>query len=145
MYFDYGGSHSSVLAANIHAGKLEKGKVPSKEDMMKLPLFDKTTPDDFGRIYYVGSDQKGNEIYILGTQNSNFEPALRSLTALMELDKEFVLVCTMSYVNVVLRLGGFLSRRMSCPLLGRPFVIWGSKLAFPHLEKLTEIVKLESL
>ncbi|SHH04328.1 Protein of unknown function [Thermosyntropha lipolytica DSM 11003] len=145
VYFDYGGSHSSVIAAHIHAGNLKGSRMPSSSELMELPFFDKTTPDNLGRLYLVGRDEKGNEIYILGSQNSNFEPVLRSLAALLELDKDFVFVCTMPYVNPLLRLGGFLSRRLSLPLVGRPLVILGAKWAFPHLRHLVEKVKIQTL
>lgn len=145
VYFDYGGSHSSVLAANIHAGNLKAEKIPSSDELMKLPFFDKTTPDDFGKLYFIGRDEKGNDIYILGSQNSNFEPVLRNLAALLELDKDFVFVCTMPYVNPVLRIGGFLSRRLSMPLVGRPLVLLGARWAFPYLAGLVEKTRINML
>lgn len=144
VYFDYGGSHSSVIAAHIHAGNLKRGRLPSSRELMSLPFFDKTTPNDFGKLYLIGRDEKGNEIYILGSQNSNFEPVLRSLASLLELDKDFIFVCTMPYVNPVLRIGGFLSRRLSMPSVGRPLVILGARWAFPYLADLVEKVKIKS-
>lgn len=145
VYFDYGGSHSSVIAANIHAGNLKGGRIPSLSELMDLPFFNKTTPHDFGKLYFIGLDEKGNEIYILGSQNSNFEPVLRSIASLLELDKDFIFICTMPYVNPVLRIGGFLSRRLSLPFIGRPLVFWGTRLAFPHLKHLVEIVRVQTL
>jgi len=38
IYFDYGGSHSSVVAANIHAGKLAPPKTTPIGEIINLPI-----------------------------------------------------------------------------------------------------------
>ncbi len=43
IYHDVGGSHSSCVAANIHVKNLPSNTTPTKEDLLKLPTFDKIT------------------------------------------------------------------------------------------------------
>lgn len=145
VYFDFGGSHSSVLAANIHVGKLNKGKLPSDADLMDLPLFDKNSQDDFGKMHFVGEDEAGHEVYVLGTKHSYFEPTIKGLAALAGVSQDIVFTHTMPYVNFILRLGGFLSRGLSLPAVGRPLVFRGARLAYPSLVNLVERTKVLSL
>jgi hypothetical protein len=134
IYFDYGGSHSSVLAANIHAGKFDSPKTPPVQEIMNLPYFDKTKPDDFGKIRRVGTDAEGNNIYVLGTKSSNSGGFLTSLIEARNLTDKFRLINTMPYVNTWLRIGGWLSRSLSLPWLGRPLIMIGIKKAYPELK-----------
>ncbi|NLB88174.1 MAG: DUF3189 family protein [Syntrophomonadaceae bacterium] len=145
IYFDFGGSHSSVLAANIHVGNLNKGQLPSDAELMNLPLFDKNSPDDFGKMHLIGKDEAGNEVYVLGTRHSNFEPTIRGLATLAGVSQDFVFTHTMPYVNIILRIGGFLSRGLSWPVLGRPLVFRGARIAYPSLVKLVERTKVLSI
>jgi len=105
IYFDYGGSHSSVVAANIHTGKLDSQETPPIMDIVNLPYFDKTKQDDFGKIRLVGTDAEGNKIYVLGTKNGNSGGLLTSLVEAQNLTNKFRFVDTMPYVNTWLRIG----------------------------------------
>jgi len=136
IYFDYGGSHSSVVAAHIHAGKLDSPATPPIEEIINLPYFDKTTPDDFGKIRRVGIDADGNDIYVLGTKNGNSGGLLSGLVDTQNLTDKFRFVDTMPCVNMWLRIGGWLSRGLSLPALGRPFIRIGILEAYPKLVSL---------
>lgn len=145
VYFDFGGSHSSVIAANIHVGNLNKAKLPSDTDLINLPIFDKNTNADFGKMHFIGEDERGNQVYVLGTRHSNFEPTIKGLASLTGVSQDFVFTHTMPYVNIILRLGGFLSRGLSMPTLGRPLVFRGARSAFPSLVNLVERTKALSV
>lgn len=136
IYFDYGGSHSSVVAANIHAGKLDSQENPPIEEIFNLPYFDKTQKDDFGKIRRTGTDPEGNDIYVLGTKNGNSGGLLTSLVKAQGAAHQFRFVDTMPYVNMWLRIGGWLSRGLSLPFLGRPLIKTGIKQAYPKLKTL---------
>ncbi|NLJ71665.1 MAG: DUF3189 family protein [Syntrophomonadaceae bacterium] len=144
VYFDYGGSHSSVLAANIHTNNLSKTK-PFKEELINLPLFDKTDASDEGEMKYIGLDENQHEVYLIGTKNGNFTNAINNITSLLGLTNEYVFIGTMPYVNLILRIGGFISRGLSMPFIGRPLVLAGVLAAYPALVTLVERVKLENI
>jgi hypothetical protein len=133
IYFDYGGSHSSVVAANIHAGKLAPPKTTPIGEIINLPDFDKTTPDDFGKIRRVGTDADGNDVYVLGTKSSNFGNLLTGLVEAQGIAERFRFVDTLPLVNNWLRIGGWLSRSLSLPALGRPLIRIGILQAYPKL------------
>ena len=133
IYFDYGGSHSSVVAAHIHAGKLGSPETPPIEEIINLPYFDKTTPDDFGKIRRVGTDADGNDVYVLGTKSSNFGNLLTGLVEAQGIAERFRFVDTLPLVNNWLRIGGWLSRSLSLPALGRPLIRIGILQAYPKL------------
>jgi len=144
VYFDYGGSHTSVTAACIHAGKLDPGKVPTGDDLMEMPYLDKTTPKDFGRIKHIGTDKDGNEIYALGTKSSSqLGNLLDDLVSFQAVSNQYSFLDTSPYVNNVLRVGGWLSRSASLPALGRPLVVMGLKNAYPALCSLVERVHVK--
>lgn len=136
IYFDYGGSHSSVVAAHIHAGKLKSSETAPIEEIINLPYFDKTTQDDFGKIRRVGTDANGNDIHVLGTKNGNSGGLLSGLVDAQNLTDKFRFVDTMPYVNIWLRIGGWLSRGLSLPALGRPLIRIGILQAYPKLVSL---------
>ena len=143
VYFDYGGSHTSVTAACIHAGKLNPNKLPSSDDLMAMPYLDKTTPNDFGNIKHIGTDNQGNEIYSLGTKSSHLGYMLDDIADLHGVSDQYLFLCTSPYVNNVLRVGGWLSRSISLPFLGRPLVLSGLRKAYPALCSFVETARLK--
>lgn len=101
--------------------------------MMEMPYLDKTTPDDFGKIKHIGNDHEGNEIYALGTKQSDSGNLLHDLANLQGVSDQYLFLSTSPFVNITLRIGGWLSRSMSLPSLGRPLVISGLRQTFPDL------------
>ncbi len=133
------------MAANIHAGNLNKAITPSPQELMAIPFFDKTTKEDFANLHYTGQDESGNEVYILGTRHSDFGSTINGLVALMGISQDFVFTNTMPYVNPILRIGGYLSRGLSKPALGRPLVFRGARAAYPALVSLVERIKVQCI
>lgn len=147
IYHCFGGSHSSVTIASIHLGWLNKGKLPSSEDLMALPYYDKTCDDDFGSIHYMGTDELGNEVYVLGKKSlgDRFSRLLMGVAEILYKEDQLLAVNVMNHVNWGMKLGGFSSRRINLPFFGRPVVIWGTRKAFGSMVKLVEITRLRIL
>lgn len=143
VYYDYGGSHTSILAGLIHTGRLDPNLIPEGHDLMQLPFFDKTTPDQFGCLHHLGQDSQGNQIFALGTRYSRSGPALQGISDLMGISQDFCYVDTMPHVSTTLRLGGWLSRSMGLPQLGRPLVFAGARDSYPGLVSLVEQVRVQ--
>lgn len=146
IYHCFGGSHSSVTAAALHLGLLPKDKLPGTEDLMALPYYDKTTDQDFGAIHYMGSDEQGNEVYVLGKKSlgNRFNNLLMGIAELLGKEEQILAVNVMERVNISMKLGGFTSRRISLPRLGRPVVIWGTRQAFKSMVNLVEVIKVRA-
>lgn len=145
VYYDYGGSHSSILSGLLHAGRLDPNLIPDGDELLQLPYFDKTTPEDFGCLHHLGEDSTGNQVFALGTRYAQSGPSLQGISELMGLSEDFFFVDTMPYVTTLLRIGGWLSRSANLPQLGRPLVVAGARDAYPALASLVEQVKLQMI
>lgn len=147
IYHCFGGSHSSVTTAALHLGLLSKERLPTARELMALPYYDKTTDDDFGSIHYMGRDESGNEIYILGKKSlgDRFSHLLMGIAEMLGKEDQITVVNVMERVNVSMKLGGFTSRRIDIPFLGRPVVIQGTRRAFASMVNLVEVTKIRIL
>lgn len=147
IYHCFGGSHSSVTVAALHLGLLNKGQLPSAEELMALPYYDKTNDNDFGCIHYMGRDDMGNEVYVLGKKSlgDRFNNVLMGVAEILDKEDQLMAVNVMKHVNWSMKIGGFTSRRIKIPLLGRPVVIWGTRKAFGHMIRLVDTTRLRVL
>lgn len=144
IYHCYGGSHSSVIAAAIHVGIIPPQSPPPKEVFWACPLFDQGNPENHGIIHLVGIDEEGNKVYSMGRRGSFplLRNSLRGVLEIMRLDPHGIyFVDTLPYVNLEMRIGGFLSRQWGLISLGRPLVVRGSQKVFYKLVRLVEGVK----
>ncbi|HHY39538.1 MAG TPA: DUF3189 family protein [Clostridia bacterium] len=142
IYHCYGGTHSSVVAASIHVGKLPNDALPSASDLEGLPLFDKATRDDMGVVHRVGSDELGNEIFCLGRRNGALD-VIGAIISISELSGEPspLFVNTIPCVNTLMRVGGYLSREAGLTRIGRRLVVKGTLKAYWSLVNLVKQVK----
>lgn len=144
IYHCFGGSHSSVTAAAIHAGLLQTSRLPTAQELIDLPYYDQQTSQDHGQLRYIGRDEFGNEIYIAGKRNlSNiFTRIMGDVAKVFGIDSnEILLINTMPYVNWLMVIGGFSSRRMKWIKFGRPIVIKGTQFSFFKFVSLVDTVK----
>jgi len=147
IYHCFGGSHSSVTAAALHLGLLAKDRLPSPQELMALPYYDKTNNDDFGAIHYMGRDEQGNEIYVLGKKSlgNRFSHLLMGVAEILGKEDQILVINVMDRVNISMKLGGFTSRRIGIPVLGRPVVIQGTRQAFSSMANMVEVIKIRVL
>ncbi|NLU49240.1 MAG: DUF3189 family protein [Syntrophomonadaceae bacterium] len=145
IYHCFGGSHSSVTAAAIHLGMLPTHRLPTSQELLAVPHFDKTGKNDFGIIREMGIDEYGNQVYVLGKKHlgERFNWVLQGMACLMGVEQELVVVNTMVYVNWIMMVRGFLSRRAGVPLVGRPLVCLGTRRAYFDLAALVKTVKIK--
>ncbi|HZK34949.1 MAG TPA: DUF3189 family protein, partial [Bacillota bacterium] len=95
VYYCYGGAHTSVTCASIHLDYLPMDKVPKAEEFNKVPFYDKMDNDKLGTPVYVGRDELGIDIYIMGMKNSSsvIIPTIKSyLNFCGDLQKDLVFV-----------------------------------------------------
>jgi hypothetical protein len=147
IYHCFGGSHSSVTAAALHLGLLSKDRLPDGQELMALPYYDKTNSDDFGSIHFMGRDEQGNEIYVLGKKSlgNRFSHLLMGVAEMLGKEDQILVINVMDRVNISMKLGGFTSRRISIPVLGRPVVIRGTRQAFGSMVNMVEVIKIRVL
>ncbi len=143
IYHCFGGSHSSVTAAALHLGILDCNHIPSAAELLKVPSFDKTTDADFGSIRFMGTDEAGNDIYVMGKKsfNNRYCALLMGVARILDSENKLLMVNCMEGVNWIMKIGGFASRRLGWTLLGRPVVSWGTGRAFARLVKIVDITR----
>jgi len=141
IYHCYGGAHSSVTAANIHLGLLPRERTPGYRELISQKLFDHNQVKDSGRIILMGLDGGGNEIYIVGRRS---RPGLLynttgCLAEAFGINKEsYLLVDVSPHVNITMRAGGILSRRLGLVAIGRPLAAWGTLISYRGILHLVE-------
>ncbi|MGE5391477.1 MAG: DUF3189 family protein [Deltaproteobacteria bacterium] len=147
IYHCFGGSHSSVLAAALHLGMINKDRLPSPSELMALPYFDKTNNDDFGSIRLVGNDEFGNQVYVMGKKSmgNRYAAMLEGIADILGGREQLLTVNCMNRVNWFMKLGGFTSRRIGAVSLGRPVLEKGTVDAFFKLVNLVEITRLKAM
>lgn len=144
IYHCYGGAHSSVTAAAVHLGWLPTDRLPDKEELKNIPYFDRTVRKDHGFIRFMGEDQFGNSIYVLGRRNTShiFDNMARGLMEIYGVSPDdFVFVNVMPYVNWKMMLGGYTSRKMGLAWFGRPVIIAGTRFSYWKIVSLVQQTK----
>lgn len=146
LYHCFGGTHSSVTAAAIHLGWVDPGNPPGQKELQNIPHFDTRDGEQRGYITFMGSDDKGHHVYIVGRTNMPqvLINLINGLASVFNINGQtFKFVNVMSEVNTTMRIGGLLSRKFKLVTIGRPLVTLGTIKAIPHLAKLVEKVKAE--
>lgn len=147
IYHCYGGAHSSVIAAALHLKLIEKHRLPSIEEMMAIPYYDKTDNGDFGSIRFMGIDESGNEVYVLGKKSmgDKYTQILVGVAEILGVGDQIIATDCLNRVNMSMKLGGFLSRRVGLVFPGRPVLSRGTRKAFMTLVNLVETVRIRSM
>lgn len=136
IYHDIGGAHSAATAANLHINVLSKSKIPTKEDLQNLPTFDKIQKKDTGHLIFIGKDEFGADVYTISRQRSEkiVIPAIKDMYEILNGSVDgLYLVDTSPSVNLLMKIGGALSRRFKCVWIGRPIVTYGTQKAFREI------------
>lgn len=144
FYSCFGGTHSSVVAAWIHTGRLPKERIPRYSEIVSLPYYDRITQDQVGVPCYIGTDELGHEVYVigLGKQKKIVLNAFQDVLEIFNIPPSEVMVVNSSkYLNFFTRIGGFISRCLGLVTLGRPLTVWGIWLRYRGFVKMVEEVK----
>lgn len=144
IYHCYGGTHSSLTAAALHLGWLPDGQIPSSDQLQNLPYYDTQDGDDHGKLIYLGRDEAGNEVYVLGRRREHelLSNLISGLALALNLGPEdFMVVNVLSTAGLSMKLGGVLSRKFKLVCLGRPLVIWGTRRSFARINRLVRQVR----
>lgn len=145
LYHCYGGTHSSVLAAAIHTGHCDPDRPPARDELETLPLFDKRAGSDYGKARFYGQDDRGHEVWVVGRLKYVSSPGevFSVMAGLFPDSAGHVVVDVARALNWQMRFGGFVSRAIRFPALGRPFIAWGTRRAYPRIRALVMRTKGE--
>jgi len=117
----------------------------NKEEIMTIPEFDRAQADDWGEPYFMGRDEVANEVYILGmnSQAPVCVKAILSLAGQLGQANQIILVNTLPAIGLTTRLGGFISKKLNWPRVGKPLAALGILQSLPRLRRLVRTVKRE--
>ncbi len=145
IYHDFGGTHTTSLAAAYHL-KIIRHRKLEKEEISELPYFNKLTKKDAGKFIFHGEDEEGNPVYTLGRRSSKLAvETLHHFCHLLNSHKgindKIVLSDTSPAVPLSLTLGGFISKGLGLDRLGTPLVIKGAQKCSGNILELVNETK----
>ena len=83
-YHDFGGTHTTVLAASYHLKKLDETREPTKDKILSAHNFNELRYKDRGKLYFHGVDDKGNKVYTMGRGRSKILiPSIHNLIEML--------------------------------------------------------------
>jgi hypothetical protein len=144
FYYCFGGAHTSVTCASIHLGFLPDNRIPRPDEFLAVPYYDKMDNDKLGTPVYVGRDEFGWDIYVMGIKRGNrvVIPAIKSyLYASGINDRNVLFVNALVKLHPITSFGGFSSRKLHMVNFGRPLTIWGIRRSYPIFVDLVRRVK----
>ena len=132
IYNDYGGTHTTSLAAAYHLKKLPTNRMLTKEEILNVDYFNKLTKADFGKLIFHGIDEDKNSVYTIGRKSYKLVvPALKNLSMLLQEkyqgQEKIIFSNTSPTVPFALTMGGLFSRGLKIDFIGVPFLIVGAK------------------
>jgi len=146
FYHCYGGTHSSVVAAALHTGRLDPARRPTVREIMELPLFDRVKNCELGRVFHYGSGPGGEEVYVVGFGPGR-EVVRRAIISFLQIRgvpaRNYLFVNALARVGLVVRVGGMLSRRLGLIRAGRPLAAWGLVRSYRSLVSLVDETRIE--
>lgn len=144
FYYCYGGAHTSVTCASIHLGFLPNNRIPHPDEFQAVPHYDKMDNNKLGTPVYVGRDEFGWDIYVMGIKRANrvVIPAIKSyLYASGIPNREILFVNALIKLHPITSFGGFSSRKLHLVNFGRPLTVWGVRRSYPIFIDLVRQVK----
>lgn len=147
IYNDFGGTHTTSLAAAYHLKQLPQNEqILTKEEILNVKNFNKLSNDDFGKIIFHGKDDEGNFVYTLGRKRNKYVvPALKELCLLLQekhqFDEKIILSNTSPTVPLSMTFGGLFSRKLKIDFIGVPLLVKGAKQCCGKIFQLVENTK----
>ncbi|SHF36516.1 Protein of unknown function [Seinonella peptonophila] len=147
IYNDYGGTHTTSMAAAYHLKKLPQAERKlTSEEILNIKYFNQLTKKDFGKLIFHGNDEDGNPVYTIGRKREKLVvPSLKELTLLLQtkfhFNEKIVFSNTSPTVPMVMSLGGFFSRGLKMDFIGVPLLVKGAKKCCDNIYRLVENTK----
>ncbi|WP_244269706.1 DUF3189 family protein [Caldanaerovirga acetigignens] len=141
IYSCYYGSYLAAVAAALHLGlmkEFDSGKITN------LPYFGNLGKDQWGKLYFVGEDESGRKIYIMGSKKAGriVEKALKGIARIYNMgETSVVFVDLLPFGNVFFATGCFILRRFNLKRAGNFFLMTGIRKSFRKLRDLVESIK----
>jgi hypothetical protein len=147
IYNDFGGTHTTSMAAAYHLKQLPQSERKlTTDEILNIKYFNKLTHADFGKIIYHGEDDEGNTVYTLGRRRNKYAvPALKELCLILQekhkFNEKIVFSNTSPTVPLSMTFGGLFSRGLKIDAIGVPLLVRGAKICCDNIFRLVENTK----
>ncbi|CAG7658172.1 DUF3189 family protein [Paenibacillus allorhizosphaerae] len=146
IYNDYGGTHTTSLAAAYHLNKLPVDRKLTKEEILRVDYFNKLQTSDMGKLIFHGVDENRDSVYTIGRGSSKVVvPALKNLSVIFQgryqANETIVFSNTSPTVPFAMTIGGLLSRRLKIDFIGVPLLVLGAKQCCKNILQLVTHTK----
>lgn len=147
IYNDYGGTHTTSLAAAYHLHQLPPSeRMLEPKEILHVKYFNKLTKADFGKLIFHGTDEDGNDVYTIGRKrNKLVVPAMKDLALLLQnkspSGERIIFSNTSPTVPLVMSFGGFFSRGLKMDFIGVPLLVKGAQKCCDNIFRLVENTK----
>ncbi|MBP1995651.1 DUF3189 family protein [Paenibacillus eucommiae] len=146
IYNDFGGTHSTALAAAYHLNQLPTNRSLTKDEILSVSYFNKLQTSDMGKLIFHGTDEDGNPVYTVGCGASKVVvPALKNLSFLLQsryqTDETIVFSNTSPTVPIAMTFGGLFSRRFKIDFIGVPLLVLGAQQSYDNIIRLVKQTK----
>ncbi|WP_284639599.1 DUF3189 family protein [Paenibacillus silviterrae] len=146
IYNDFGGTHSTVMAATYHLQKLPQDREPTRQEILTAHNFNELVYSDRGKLFFHGTDEDGNKVYTMGRGRSKIlVPGIYHLLLMLEkegaLNDKIILSNTSPTVPLALTFGGLTSRWLKIDWIGVPLLVKGIKQAYQDIIRLVHHTK----
>ena len=150
IYNCYGGTHSSIIAVAYHLKMLDENREPTKDEILKLPKFNKLVYGNRGELFYYGNDEDGNKVYAMGRGRSKvLIPGLFNFASMLHkqnvLEEKVIFSDTSPTVPLPMTFGGLFSRWLKMDFIGVPLIIRGVKKSYKDIIKLVNYTRKEAM
>jgi hypothetical protein len=145
IYHDFGGTHTTSMAAAIHL-RLLPDREWTDEEILEIPDFNQLKKKDAGHLFFKGTDHDGHDVYTIGKRSSKYVlPAMKDVSKMLlsryDRDGKIIFSNTSPVVPPVMTAGGFFARGLGLDAIGVPLLLRGAKQCRVYLEKLVEETK----
>ncbi|HDR3890529.1 TPA: DUF3189 family protein [Bacillus cereus] len=146
IYTDYGGTHTTSLAAAYHLNKLPTDRKLTREEILNVDYFNKLKTSDMGKIIFHGRDEGGNPVYTVGCGASKVVvPSMKNLGEILQHqyqnNEKIIFSNTSPTVPLPMTFGGLFSRRLHIDFIGVPLLVWGAKICCDNIQRLVDYTK----
>jgi hypothetical protein len=146
IYNDFGGTHSTVMAASYHLKKLDETRVPTREEILTAHNFNELVYEDRGHLFLHGIDDEGHPVYTMGRGRSKILiPGIINVIKMLQeknhLQEKIILSNTSPTVPFAMTMGGMLSRWLKIHIIGVPLLVIGAKQASSNIVQLVHKTK----
>ncbi len=143
IYSCYWGSYLAVVAASLHLGYIDIKKYDGNK-IMVLPMFNRIKNYELGKLFFVGTDDAGMDVYIIGSKKSGciLEKTFNGIAEIYGLRKELVVFIDLNvFYNIFLYTGTLLIKRLNLHQIGIKLVVKGIEKNYKKLNKVVQNVK----